>query len=77
LRSDKVKVESKIYTVQGEYLSLEPKHTIFCIQELLVCWEITLYFAFIWTCVPEKQDRVKGAIYSAENLSNGNLRKAR
>ena len=43
--------------------------TIFCIQELLVCREITLYFAFIWASVPENQDKVKRAIYSAENLS--------
>lgn len=49
------------------------KHTIFCIQELLVCREITLYFAFIWASVPENQDKVKRAVYSAENLSKSNL----
>lgn len=50
-------------------LKLGARHTIFCVQELLVCWEITLYFAFIWAGVPEKPDRVKGAIYSTVELS--------
>lgn len=45
-------------------LKLGARHTIFCVQELLVCWEITLYFAFIWAGVPEKPDTVKGVIYS-------------